>query len=355
MKYMRHRLWTLVTLTAVFAGKATAADCTLDKPSGGDDTPQILEALEKCGSGGTITIPSGDYQLLQPINKNGLEDVTINLIGNLVLPTSMEYQKAAGTDNWIWLEGSGVTLKGDPEGDGSRIIGSGQGWYDSKELDDRFALLGIRLEDSVISSIKLEQPCNNFFNVRNCVNVNFTDLTLTAESDTENPPKNTDGFDLHDSTQLYFSNVDIYNQDDCIAFKNGLIFYPAGSSGYVKNFFATDFTVNNVRLPIWIHSHYPCNPDEYTDDGGCEGYPGPSLIEVSNIRFSGFKGTTTGSYDNNVVIFDCPEGTPCKDLYAENIDVSPPSGAPTYVCNNIDDSKDIGIGCEITSGPLPVW
>ncbi|KAI9495476.1 pectin lyase fold/virulence factor [Zychaea mexicana] len=383
---------------------ANAEDCTLGEPTGGDDTPQLLEALQKCGTGGMVTIPSGEYQLLTPLEVDGLDNVIINLVGNLALPKSMDDQKAAGTDNWIWLEGKGVTLKGDADGDGGHILGNGQEWYDAKQLDDRFALLGIRLEDSVITNIKLDEPCNNFFNVRNCVNVNFTDLTLTAESATENPPKNTDGFDLHDSTQLHFSHVDIYNQDDCIAFKNGttfvtaedvyckgghgfsvgslgkgadynvvsdismtrmtcedcwavaqIKFYPAGSSGYVKNFFATDFTVTNVKLPIWIHSHYPCNPEEYTEDGGCDGYPGPSLIEVSNMRFSGFTGSTTGSYDNNVVIFDCPYGTPCSEIYVEDMDVSPPEGNATYVCNNINDSNDIGIDCEITSGPLVSW
>ncbi|KAI9259456.1 pectin lyase fold/virulence factor [Phascolomyces articulosus] len=399
------KIFSLTTLAAlVMSGVVIAEECTLGKPSGGDDTPQLVDALKKCGTSGTVTIPAGDYQLLTPVKVDGLNNVIINLIGNLQLPTSMDDQKAAGTDNWIWLEGKGVTFQGDPDGKGGHIVGNGQEWYDSKELDDRFALLGIKLENSVISNLKLDEPCNNFFNVRNCVNVNFTDLALTAESATENPPKNTDGFDLHDSTQLYFSNVDIYNQDDCIAFKNGttfvtaedvyckgghgfsvgslgkgadynvvsditmtrmtcedcwavaqIKFYPAGSSGYVKNFFATDFTVKNVRLPIWIHSHYPCNPEDYTEDGGCKDYPGSSLIEVSNVKFSGFKGTTTGSYGNNVVIFDCPNDAPCTELYAEDIVVTPPDGEATYVCNNIKDTDDLGIPCKITSGPIVSW
>ncbi|KAG2217895.1 hypothetical protein INT45_008071 [Circinella minor] len=401
------KLLSLAALaTLAMSHVANAKECILAKPSGGDDTPQLAEALKNCGTSGTVTIPSGNYQLLTPLEVEGLDNVIINLIGNLALPKSMADQKAAGTKNWIWLEGKGVTLQGkaNGKGEGGHILGNGQEWYDSKELDDRFALLGITLEDSVISNIKFDEPCNNFFNVRNCANVNFTNLTLTAESASDNPPKNTDGFDLHDSTKLYFSNVDIYNQDDCIAFKNGttfvtaedvyckgghgfsvgslgkgadfnvvsdismtrmtcedcwavaqIKFYPGGSSGYIKNFFATDFTVKNVRLPIWIHSHYPCNPEDYTEDGGCKGYPGPSRIEVSNIKFSEFTGTTTGDYNNNVVIFDCPEGTYCSELYAKNINITPPKGDAKYVCNNIDDSKDLGIPCKITSGPIVSW
>ena len=105
---------------------------------------------------------------MTPLEVKGLDNVIINLNGNLALPKSMADQKAAGTENWIWLEGKGVKLQGEAngKGQGGHILGNGQEWYDSKELDGRFALLGIKLEDSVISNIKLDEPCNNFFNVR---------------------------------------------------------------------------------------------------------------------------------------------------------------------------------------------
>lgn len=171
----------------------------------------------------------------------------IDLQGSLVLPESIDDQKAPATDNWIWLEGKGVTVRGSTEDDGGVIDGNGQTWYDSQELDDRFALLGLQLQDSVISNLKLKQPCNNFFNVRYATstfsyicahenvilcrkssNVNFTDLVLTAESsNADKPPHNTDGFDLTDSTLLNFKGINIYNQDDCIAFKNGTTFVTA--------------------------------------------------------------------------------------------------------------------------------
>lgn len=75
-------------------------------------------------------------------------------------------------------------------------------------------------------------------------------------------------------------------------------------------------------------------------------------MEISNIVFDGFTGTTTGSYDSHVAIFECPYGTPCEEVYITNLDLSPPNGEPTYVCNNIKDSKEIEY-CTITNNPIP--
>lgn len=110
--------------------------------------------------------------------------------------------------------------------------------------------------------------------------------------------------------------------------------------------------VKDVKIPIWVNTHYPCDFEEITSDGGCTDYPGPSQMKLSNFKFDGFTGTTNGAYDSNVAILDCPYENPCEEVYLRNIDVSPPSGDATFVCNNIDDSKDIEY-CTITNGPIP--
>lgn len=73
----------------------------------------------------------------------------------------MKDQQAPKTKNWIWLEGSGVTITGS-----GTLNGNGQEWYDSEVKDGGFALFGLTLKDSSISGLTLEQPCNNFFDVR---------------------------------------------------------------------------------------------------------------------------------------------------------------------------------------------
>lgn len=114
-------------------------------------------------------------------------------------------------------------------------------------------------------------------------------------------------------------------------------------------------SVKDVRIPVWVNSHYPCDVSEFTEDGGCEGYPGPSKIQVSDLSFEGFTGTTTGAYDNNVIIFDCPYGTNCQNIVVKEFDVTSPKGDPAYVCNNIDEGHLEGIDCEITQLAKPTW
>jgi len=46
-------------------------------------------------------------------------------------------------------------------------------------------------------------------------------LDLSAVSTSENPPANTDGIDVGDSSHITISNAHIRNGDDCVAFKNG--------------------------------------------------------------------------------------------------------------------------------------
>ncbi|KAJ8658472.1 hypothetical protein O0I10_005825 [Lichtheimia ornata] len=392
--------FSILGLFALATAVVNALDCNVGKPSGGDDTPQILEAIEKCAAGGTVNIPAGDYTLGTPIEKEGLKDVVINIEGNLVFPATIDEQKKPGTRNWIWLEGTGVTITG-----GGTLDGNGQVWYDTQELDDRFAMLGLQLQDSSVSNLRLVQPCNNFFNVRESNNLNFTDLYLSAESnDPEKPPHNTDGFDLTNCDTMYMANIEIHNQDDCIAYKNGtshvtvenvycsgghgfsvgslgkdasfgynteismtnmtcegcwavaqIKYYASGSTGEVSHFHCKDFKVKDVKIPVWVNSHYPCDVSEFTEDGGCKDYPGPSKIQVSDLSFEGFTGTTNGAYDNNVIIFDCPYGTNCQNIVVKDFDVTSPKGDPSYVCNNIDEGHLEGIDCEITQLAKPTW
>lgn len=53
--------FSILGLFALATAVVNALDCNVGKPSGGDDTPQILEAIEKCAAGGTVNIPAGDY------------------------------------------------------------------------------------------------------------------------------------------------------------------------------------------------------------------------------------------------------------------------------------------------------
>lgn len=76
--------------------------------------------------------------------------------------------------------------------------------------------------DITISGITVKNPPNVFFSQKGGVtNVNYASLTMTAGSKSTNAPKNTDGFDIGESTYTTIKDVIVTNQDDCIAFKPG--------------------------------------------------------------------------------------------------------------------------------------
>jgi len=63
---------------------------------------------------------------------------------------------------------------------------------------------------------------NAFFGQKGGVtNVLYASLTLDAASKSTNLPKNTDGFDIGESTYTTIKSVTVSNQDDCVAFKSG--------------------------------------------------------------------------------------------------------------------------------------
>ena len=63
------KLFSLAALAFAMTHAAAAKECTLAKPSGGDDTPQLVDALKNCGKSGTVTIPSGNYQVKNKIKQ----------------------------------------------------------------------------------------------------------------------------------------------------------------------------------------------------------------------------------------------------------------------------------------------
>ena len=64
--------FSIFGLFALATAVANALDCNVGKPTGSDDTPQILEAIEKCAAGGTVNIPAGDYTVCLDHHSNPL-------------------------------------------------------------------------------------------------------------------------------------------------------------------------------------------------------------------------------------------------------------------------------------------
>jgi galacturan 1,4-alpha-galacturonidase len=211
---------------------------------------------------------------------------------------------------------------------------------------------------------------------------------MDATSKSENEPKNTDGFDIGASTDVTIQNVNVSNDDDCVAFKPGadgitvtditctgshglsvgslgkssddfvknvyvsgatminstkaagIKTYPSGGShglSTVSNVTFTDVVVDGCEYAIQIQSCYG------EDSDYCEENPGNS--DLTNIVFEGFSGKTSGKYDAVTGNLNCGSEGTC-DVQVKSYTVEAPSGNSEVLC--AETPSNLGITC--TSG-----
>jgi galacturan 1,4-alpha-galacturonidase len=215
--------------------------------------------------------------------------------------------------------------------------------------------------------------------------VDFSDLEMDATSNSDNPPKNTDGFDIGESTYVSISNVKVTNDDDCVAFKPssnyvtidtitcigshgisvgslgksssdtvqnvyvkdatmvnstkaaGIKTYPTGGShglSTVKNVTFTGFTVENCDYAIQVQSCYG------EDASYCEEYNNDAVL--TSIVFDSFSGTTSSTYEPVTGNLDCGSDGTC-DITVSSYTVVSPTGEGEVQCANTPSS--LGVTC----------
>ncbi|OBT63740.1 hypothetical protein VE03_06147 [Pseudogymnoascus sp. 23342-1-I1] len=333
-----------------------------------DDTPAIITAIKSCGSGGTIVIPAGKtYSLRTMLDFTGC-------------PAIIYFNKITGV-KFRSLTGTGV------------IDGNGQAAYD-RWATGSFArptvIYVVGGSTLSFSGFAIHNPPNAFVGQKGGVkDVTYASLTMTAASKSTNLPKNTDGFDIGESTYTLIQDVVVSNQDDCVAFKSGCNYVTVdgitcsgtnhglvvGSLGkdnadFVSNVYVTRATMINCGKAAGIKvypggsTHGTSTVSNVTWDGvdvqgcdygaqiqSCYGSDAadcevnPSLASLSGIYFKNFKGTTNDKQAPAVANLNCSPPMLC-DLHFTDWAVKNPSGATVNYCANIDGSP--GITC--TSG-----
>jgi galacturan 1,4-alpha-galacturonidase len=243
--------------------------------------------------------------------------------------------------------------------------------------------------DIEVSNLRQKNPPNVFNSVKGgSATVVFSDLTMDATSKSTNAAKNTDGFDIGESTDVTIKSVTVSNDDDCVAFKPGadgvtvtditctgshglsvgslgkssddtvknvyvsgatminstkavgIKTYPSGGShglSTVTNVTYTDVTVDGCGYAIQIQSCYG-EDTEY-----CEDNPGDAVL--TDIVFKGFSGTTSGDYDDVTSNLDCGADGTCG-ITITDYTVVAPDGNDEVLCANTP--SDLGVTC--TSG-----
>ena len=354
-----------------------------------DDTPAIAAAIASCGNGGTIVLPAGTtYSLRSMLEFTGCTNCDFQIEGTLKASDDTTYWATAS--GMIYLNGiNGVKIRSLT---GSGVLdGNGQTSYDQWAANPDFARpTAIYINggsDITIEGFLVKNVPNAFFGQKGGVtNVVYASLTMTAASKSTNLPKNTDGFDIGESTYTTIKSVYVSNQDDCVAFKSGCNYVTVdgitcagtnhglsvGSLGktnadWVKNVYVTDAIMENCGKAAGIKvypggsTHGTSTVSNVTWDGvtvsGCaygaqiqscygstaaECSADPSKASLTDIYFKNFKGTTNTQYEPAVANLDCPPAGTC-DIYFTGWDVVPPSGTAVNQCAYIDSSP--GITC----------
>ncbi|KAF4551801.1 putative glycosyl hydrolases family 28 protein 1 [Elsinoe fawcettii] len=344
------------------SGPVKRAVCTV--ASGGvasfDDGPAIAKAVQDCGNGGTIVLPAGkQYMLRSPLDLTGCKSCDIQLEGTIKASDDVQYWNGKRFMIKVdgWTNGRFRSLTGT-----GLIDGNGQAAWDAFAKDTtikRPTLVVVTgSTGSSIDNIHLKNAENVFFSVEGkSANINLSNLDLRATSKSSNLPKNTDGFDIGLSSYVALTNINVVNDDDCVAFKPGCNYvhvknitctgshglsvgslgkaagstdtvtnvlvqgatmidstkaagikvYPGGSAhgtSVVRNVTWDDVTVQNSDYAFTIE---PCYGEE---EAYCKANGASSTIE--GVYVKNFKGTTSKKYAPTTAEVFCPvKGTAC--------------------------------------------
>lgn len=376
------------------AAAAASSSCT---PTAGgdssiDDVAAIESAIKDCPSG-TIVIPaSTTYYVNSELTFDGCSGCTLEVEGTLVV----------SDDTGYWDGKTAIFLAQDIDGltvtsmTGSGVFdGNGQASWDLFAENSSYARPTLFYVDGssnvAISNLVFKNAPNVFHSsTGGSSNVAYTNITLSAISTSDNEPKNTDGWDIGQSTYVTINGASVLNDDDCVAFKPGanyvevydiscngshgisvgslgsssgktdtvqnvivsgatmigstkaagLKLYPGGSdygSSVVSNVTFEDFKVESSDYAFQVQSCYGADSD-YCDDN-------PSTAQITDVVLNGFSGTTSTAYSPVVANIDCPADGSCG-ITISDFSVKAPSGTAETLCANTP--SDLGVTC--TSG-----
>ncbi|KAF9880836.1 extracellular exo-polygalacturonase [Colletotrichum karsti] len=346
-----------------------------------DDAPSIIDAIKKCGNGGTIVIPKGTtYMIGSVLDFTGCNNCDFQLEGTLKVLENFSYWNGKQTIiNVKKITGAKIRSL-----TGSGVIdGNGQGSWDKFAADktyDRPTLLYITGSSNVqVSGITVKNPPSfGLSTAGDSTNVAFRDISLSAVSSSSNLPKNTDGFDIGPASHVTVQNVTVVNNDDCVALKAGADYVEirditcsgshglsigslgktAGSTDFVKNVFVgnaimkTSTKAAGIKVYPGGSTHGIATVSNVTWDGvvvdnsdyafqvqTCYGETAefcasnPPTSQITDIFVKNFSGTTSTKYKGVTANVNCPVKGSCEIAFT-NWKVKAGSGTATVACAN---------------------
>lgn len=373
----------------------------IDSGAKADGTTNNSQAIQKAidtaaaAGGGRVVIPSGKF-LSGPI---ALKDtIDLHLEKGAQLLASQNFDDFPIERNRRAAFIGGADLKDVRISGEGTIDGQGQPWWQAFRAAKatgaglpRPQLIWLfQCERVELDGITTINPPNTHCSIRDSKEITIHHVTMTAPDDSPN----TDALNLNSDQNVLITNCNISTGDDNIVvlgsgnndpanpksrnitirdcklgFGHGLSIgsYTSGGvqnvraenisfdgttacirmkswrdrGGLVKNISYKNFTMNNVRYPIYISSYYPKDPKNPAEDipaNGNSKLPEWTDIQIENVTITGAK--------NSVIIWGLPDRR-IEGITLKNIKASAAQGAVVFHA----DANLSGVEITPASGP----
>ncbi|KAJ5111504.1 pectin lyase fold/virulence factor [Penicillium argentinense] len=317
-------LCLLSALTCAFAGrKPPFREVCVVQASGSnttDDAPAIVQAFKRCGRGGRIEFKPTTYYVNSVMNISWLEDVEVDIRGELLWSTDIQYWLNNSLDVGYQNQSTAFILGGnnvriDGHGVGT-FNGNGDTWYQwikkqpntSNYPGRPHAITFNGLTNSVVRGLNFLRSQMWTMSI---IYSHQVDLDSIFVNNTGNviSSSNTDGADTIRSSHITFNNWTVYNGDDSISLKGNSTdititnshFYNGlgialGSIGQYKDQLETieRFTVKNIDYHNILHAVYfktwTNDQNGYPPNGGGGGLGYASDMIFEDLKVTGLRG-----------------------------------------------------------------
>jgi polygalacturonase len=225
------------TLLALMATASAYTTCVV--PFGGpgvDDAATVRAMLPNCSTNAEIIFSScTTYNISTAINFGTLQNVTVSILGNLNMPSSIPYVQSlvnvTGSLYFFTFKGNNVTLQGNTNPAEGFVYWHGEQWWKAAQYITPLGGLPLRphgfsfnVNNTIIRNMKISKPIAWQFALSGS-DYTIHDNWIDADYDlslVDGFPFNTDGYDVK-GPRFHFYNNRVSNGDDCVAVNNGAV------------------------------------------------------------------------------------------------------------------------------------
>nr|AHC08666.1 endo-polygalacturonase [Sphenophorus levis] len=324
-------LLLVLVARAAYATPAVGASCTVSSYN------DVAGAVSSCTSITLkgFTVPAGKALIMKL--KSG---TTVKVAGTIKFAVS-EWKGPL-----VEISGSKITFSGA----GGYFDGQGASYWDGQGDKGKTKPKFFRIKTtggSHFNNIKLLNCPHQCVSINPASDTTLTDWTVDVSAGDSKGGKNTDGFDLSNSSGITIKHAVVKNQDDCVAVNQGshYVFQNLTCSGghglslsvgqssqngnpnTVKNVTFSDCTVTNSRNGIHVKTHndagtgaisdvtykniklsgitnYGINIQEDYENGGSSGNP-KANIPISKLNLQSVTGSMSGGSSSMPVYILC--------------------------------------------------